>query len=187
MNRQRERFWELLKPQFAPTQAFCRKLTGDRDFGDDLFHDALIRALRKFSTLRDEESFRPWLYRIIVRTFVSTVRGPWWKRRVRLTDELPLSSLRFDPADQYTARRWLERAYGALSPDDRALITLFELEEWTLAELSEMYGKSEGALKVRLFRARHKMKKVLLAHMKITDNERKAGGINKEGAADAVS
>jgi RNA polymerase sigma factor (sigma-70 family) len=182
MNRQRERFWELLQPQFAPAQVFCRKLTGDRDTGDDLFQDALITALRKFSTLRDEESFRPWLYRIIVRTFVSTVRSPWWKRRVRLTEDMPVAALRFDPTNRHAARRWLEKAFGALSPDDRALVALFELEEWTLAELAEVYGKSEGALKLRLFRARRKMKKVLLAYLKQTESERETTDAD-EGAA----
>lgn len=182
MDSQRERFWELLKPQFAAAQVFSRKLTGDRDTGDDLFQDALVIGLRKFSTLRDEESFRPWLYRIIVRTFISSVRGPWWKRRVRLTDEMPLAALRHDPGSRLTAKRWLERAFEVLTPDDRALVVLFELEEWTLAELAELYDKSEGSLKVRLFRARKKMKKALQVYLKQAESDREEP--LEEGAAE---
>ena len=182
MNRQRERFWELLKPQFAAAQVFSRKLTGDRDTGDDLFQDALVTGLRKFSTLRDEESFRPWLYRIIVRTFISTARRPWWKRRVRLNEEMPLAALRYDPSNRHTARRWLQKAFEVLSPDDRALVVLFELEEWTLAELAELYDRSEGSLKVRLFRARQKMRKALQGYLKQGESEPKEP--LEEGAAE---
>lgn len=182
MDKQRERFWKLLEPQFTAAQVFCRKLTGQRDTGDDLFQDALVTALRKFSALRDEEAFRPWLYRIIVRTFVSTTRSPWWKRRVRLTEETAIGA-RFDPSNKLNARRWLEKAFEGLSPDDRALVTLFELEEWTLAELAGLYGKSEGTLKVRLFRARRKMRQALQAYLKQTENERETNNV-EEGAAE---
>jgi RNA polymerase sigma-70 factor (ECF subfamily) len=66
-----------------------------------------------------------------------------------------------DPAPQYAARRRLEMALCALSPREQALVVLFELHGWSLAELSGVFDASSGSLKVRLHRARKKMRRVL--------------------------
>jgi RNA polymerase sigma factor (sigma-70 family) len=66
-----------------------------------------------------------------------------------------------NPSDRLNARRWLERAFAGLSPNERALITLFELEGWSIVELSEMYGRPVGTIKSRLARARKKMRNEL--------------------------
>lgn len=66
-----------------------------------------------------------------------------------------------DPSDQYHARRRLEFALSVLSTDDRILVTLAELEGWKTSELAELYSLSEGAVKMRLSRARTKMRERL--------------------------
>ena len=157
----RDLFWELLEPEYAEAISFCRKLMGERDGGDDLFQDALVLALTRLKSLRDQSAFRPWLYRIMVNCFRSEVRRPWWKRRATLTDETVSGLVGNDPETAHAARRWLERAFRALTPDDRAMVILYELEGWPVAELAELYGRSEGAVKVRLHRARRKMKDAL--------------------------
>ena len=162
MNGTSDRFWELLEPWYREGLMFCRRLAGDRDSGDDLYHDALLLALRKFPSLRDPGAFRAWLYRTIIRTFASTVRRPWWKRRVTLTAEVMDQLIGEDPGDVLAARRWLVRAFAAVSPEEQALVTLHELEQWSLAEIAALYGKSEGAIKLRLFRARKKMRQALV-------------------------
>jgi RNA polymerase sigma-70 factor (ECF subfamily) len=156
-----DRFWKLLEPEYYRGMMFCRKLIGDRDRGDDLFQDALVIACTKFGDLREEASFRPWLYSIFVSTFKSTIRRPWWRRRVALTPEIESQSLTFDPSNQISARRLLDRAFQAISADDQALMTLHELDGWPLAELAVLFGKTEGAIKIQLFRARRTIKATL--------------------------
>lgn len=143
---------------------FCRKLMGDRSLGDDLYQDALVIAFTKVEDLRDPAAFRPWLYRIIVSTFHSTIRRPWWKRRAPLTAEAELRLTSRDPLSVHAARRWLNRAYLAISAEDQALVTLHELEGWAVSDLADLMGKSEGSIKARLFRARRKMKDSLLKY-----------------------
>ena len=79
-----------------------------------------------------------------------------------------------NPLETLAARRWLERAFQAVSPEEQTLITLYELEEWTVAELAELYGKSEGAIKTRLFRTRRKMRKALIRFSREAERKRKA-------------
>lgn len=172
------RFWELLEPEYSRAMLFCRKLAADRERGDDLFQDALVAALTRFHSLRDEEAFRAWLYRIIVNAFRSKTRRPWWKRRVSLTEEVELGLIGDNPIETHTARRLLDRAMQVLSPEAQALITLYELEGWSIAELAKMNRLSEGSVKARLFRARNKMKKVLSEQ--IAKNEQVAEGKAKD-------
>ena len=157
----KDRFWTLLEPEYNRGMMFCRKLIGDRDRGDDLFQDALVIACTKIGDLRNEAAFRPWLYRIFISTFQSTLRQPWWRRRLAMTPDIEAQLLTVDPSDEIAARRLLGKAFQAVSADDRALITLHELEGWPLAELAVLFNKSEGAIKIQLFRARQTIKAAL--------------------------
>ena len=150
-------FWELLEPEHPKAEAFCRKLAGDRDEGDDLYQEALVLAMSKLDALRDHTAFRPWLYRIIVNAFRSRSRRPWWRGRVRLRSE-HTDVLQSDPSNQFAARRWLERAFTALKPEEKALIVLFEIEGWSVAEIAELHGVPIGTIKARLSRTRLKMR-----------------------------
>lgn len=143
---------------------FCRKLMGDKEKGDDLYQDALVAALTALGDLRNPASFRSWLYRIIVNTFRSTIRRSALKRWLPMTPEVELSLVGANPVDQYTARRTLERAFEHVSPRQQALVTLHELEGWSISDLAELHGKSSGAIKVELFRIRRKMQKALMKY-----------------------
>jgi RNA polymerase sigma-70 factor (ECF subfamily) len=158
MNGNRILFWKLVEPEHPIIRAFCRKLAGNREDGDDLYQDALVTALKKFESLRENGSFRPWLYRIVINTFKNQTRQPWWRRLVSLTPAVEEQPLIDDLSASIAARRRLEYAFKALSPDDRVLVTLFELEGWSVAELAELTGKSVANVKIRLMRARRKMR-----------------------------
>ncbi|UCC44128.1 MAG: RNA polymerase sigma factor [Candidatus Zixiibacteriota bacterium] len=172
MNRNRELFWKLIKPEHVKVRAFCRKLMGSRDDGDDLYQDALVLALTRFADLRNGNAVRPWLYRIVVNTFKNRIRRSRWKNLISLTPEIADTVGMADPSPAYAARRKLERAFRALSAEDRALITLFELEGWSLVELAGLTGKRESAIKVRLFRARRRMREILVRSQSPTEYAR---------------
>jgi RNA polymerase sigma-70 factor (ECF subfamily) len=65
------------------------------------------------------------------------------------------------PDDERMAKEILNRMLVQLSPEDRLLVTLLHLEERSVAEIHERTGWSRAAIKVRAFRARAKMKKML--------------------------
>ena len=167
MTLNRDLFWNLLQPEHPRAEAFCRRLEGSRDDGDDLYQDALLAAMRKFDSLRDREAFRPWLYRIIVNRFKDRRRRPWLSRFLPLTSEVAESVGGDDDAESgFATRRWLERAFKALKPQERALVTLHELEEWTVAELAVLFKCPEGTIKARLSRARRKMHRRLTEYLR---------------------
>ena len=119
-----ELFWKLLKPFHPIAAAFCIKLTGDRDDGNDLYQDALLIAMRKFNSLDDNASFRPWLFRILINSYKNRYRSLWRRRRVALSKEILDDQPGDDPRNKYNSRRWLWRVMKVLSPEDQAIMVL---------------------------------------------------------------
>ncbi len=171
MERNRNLFWELVEGEHLKARGFCRKLIGNRQDGDDLYQDSLVTALSKFDSLREINSFRPWFYRIIVNHFKNTIRRPWWTKITPMTKEISESLGGKDPFDAYSARQRLEVAFKVLKPEDQTLVTLFELEGWSIAELAESYDKNIGVIKMRLSRSRAKMRNALMKASPSTKKE----------------
>jgi RNA polymerase sigma-70 factor, ECF subfamily len=165
-------FWQLLEGHHPKAEGFCRKLTGNLADGDDLYHDALLAAWRKFDSLRSHDSFKPWLYRIIVNQFKGRQRGIWRRLFKPLSEQetevLPI----FDPTSRLAARILVQKALKRLSADDRALIILFEIEGWTISELANLNGKPEGTIKSRLSRIRTAMRNMIMGNLSQNINQK---------------
>jgi len=156
-----ELFWKLLKPVHPSVAAFCRRLAGDADDGDDLYHQALLKAMRRFDTLRDHTSFRAWLYRIVVNTHRNSRRSWWWRLRRPMTPESEDSAGTVDPRPAHDSRRRLAQLLKVLSAQDQALVVLYEIEGWSVAELASLFKRPVGTIKTRLARSRRKLRRRL--------------------------
>lgn len=142
-------------------RAYCFRLTGNIDDGDDLYQESIVRAYGGFAGLKKTESFRPWLFRIIGNNFKSRFRKPWWKRVIAMSVNIDDCDWSENPSGQYDARRRLEFALEVLSAEDRMIVVLADLEGWKISELAAMMKKNEGMIKMRLIRARAKMRRRL--------------------------
>ena len=180
MDRTKALFWSLVEPEHLRARAFCRKLMSNREDGDDLYQDSLVSALTKFTTLRETKSFKAWLYRIIINGCTSRVRRPWYRRLIPIDEEIEQTVAGENPVPLQAARRRLEIAFRAVSSEDRGLVTLFEMQGWSVAELAEMTGKSEGSIKVRLSRARRRMRDTLSRYFAQADPREHIGTINSK-------
>lgn len=169
MKNEDELFWKLLEPEYTQAMMYCRKLTSEKEAGDDLYQDALVNALTKFSTLRGHGAFRAWLYRIITNTYISDRRSFRRRQEVSLSSQPEMAMGSLNPSARYSARLMLRTAFAAVTARERALFVLYELEGWTTSELARMFRSTRGAIKVRLYRARNKMKRHLLS------SDRKSG------------
>lgn len=156
-------FWDLVEREHRSARAYCTRLALNPDEGDDLYQDSVLKAFRGFSELRNPESFRPWFYQIINNSFKARARNPWWKRVLSGPIEGESFEPGSDPTAQYEARRRIEYAFKAISADDRILVTLAELEGWKISEIAQLTSRTEGFVKMRLSRAREKMRRQLSA------------------------
>lgn len=137
---------------------------------EDIVQEVWAKAFQKLSSFRGDAPFEHWLMRMAVRTCYDFLRG---HRRNRESTFSDLSDAESDWLDRFVAdpehadeqadaaRSLIHRLLAQLSPPARLVITLLEIEERSVKEISEMTGWSAALVKVRAFRARAQMRKRL--------------------------
>lgn len=130
---------------------------------EDLVQEIFLQAWRKLRQYRGEVPFEHWLSRLALRRCYDLLRR---RKRSREDTLDPLQWERLQTLHQAygepgPAWEFLELAMRQLSPEERMVVTLLELEEHTIREISSLTGWSEANVKVRAFRARQKLKTLL--------------------------
>ena len=137
------------------------RIVSCQEDAEELTQDVFLKAFQQLSSFKAESSFSTWIYRIATNLAISAVR----KKRndvLRLDDSVfaNLSDTQVDEALEDDSEEQMERlqqAMNQLEADERALITLYYLEEKPLAEVAFILGLTEGNAKVKLHRIRKKL------------------------------
>jgi RNA polymerase sigma-70 factor, ECF subfamily len=154
MQPRHERFRRLIEPVHDRALTFARGLSRSRADGDDLFQEALVRALDKLDGLRDDAAFRPWLYRVIISVHRNQARRAFWRRLLPLGDHARAETATPAPDDELGGAERARLALASLPAAQREAIVLFELEGWQVDEIARLQGASASAIKSRLSRGR---------------------------------
>jgi RNA polymerase sigma-70 factor (ECF subfamily) len=146
------------------------RLIGRPEDVEDVGQEVFLRLYFSLDQLRTPEVFEPWLYRLTVNAAYDYLRRQRRRRESRMSD---LSEQQVTLADatagtkrdneeqrRKKVRELVDTLLGAVSEQDRILLSLKEIEGLSLKELEKVYGVNENALKVRLFRARQRVLKV---------------------------
>jgi RNA polymerase sigma-70 factor (ECF subfamily) len=152
-----QRLRRLLEPLHDRALAFARSIARSRADGDDLFQEALVRALAKLDGLREDRAFRGWLYRVIISVHRNRYRRAFWQRLLPLTHE-PASEGALDEA--LGAAERARTALASLAHEQREAIVLHDIEGWRVEEIAELEGTSVSAIKSRLSRGRERLRDV---------------------------
>ena len=152
---------------FATARRYARR----EDEVADIVQEIFIKAYQKLSTYRAEAPFEHWLMRMAVRTCYDFLRKHQRNREYNVTE---ISDEENDwlenvgdeglerETDQAAAKALVERLLEGLSPDFRLVITLLEIEEKSVKEIADLTGWSGSLVKVRAYRARNQMRKMLV-------------------------
>lgn len=151
--------------RFAFTLAL--RFSKNREDAEEIAQDSFIKAYRALTTFQQQSKFSTWLYSIVYTTAMTHLRK---KRPV--TDAIDREDNYIQIADKYGAMDnniaekrsrsyYLHIAIGQLLPDDAAIITLFYKAEQSLEEIAGTLGIETGTVKVKLFRARQRLKEKL--------------------------
>jgi len=136
----------------------ARFARGDHEL-DDLCQEVFVKAYQNLAKFRGEAPFEHWVSRIAVRACYDHLRKTRRDREAVALEDVTLATT--DNVAPARAREVLDFALAKLSPDERLVITLLELEERSVREIAELTGWSEGNVKVRAHRARQRLKEVL--------------------------
>jgi len=150
---------QLFERHHAEVYAYCARITMDRDAAADLLQETFKRVLRYRRSFGAGSRFRPWLFRVAR----NACRDHFGRTRRRSAAEGAWmrdgAAVAAGP-DELGANAGLERALARLSTDDRELLVLKRLHQMSYPELARVLGCSEGAARVRVHRAFHRLRRI---------------------------
>jgi RNA polymerase sigma-70 factor (ECF subfamily) len=161
-------FEELVRATYVDTYTLAFRLTGDEEDARDVVQESYLRAYRGLHRFRGDAQFTTWLYRITANC-ASTHLGR--RNRFRhdvLVDDMAVADLHpdSDPSgkiDSAATRDRLMEALRDLPPKLRAVVVLRDIYDLPHDAIAQELGISETAAKVRLHRARKKLRDSLYA------------------------
>jgi RNA polymerase sigma-70 factor (ECF subfamily) len=159
----RSAFEELVRRTYVDTYTLAVRLTGNEEDARDVVQEAYLRAWKGIRRFRGEARFSTWMYRITANAGYTLVQ----KRRRRRSESLEAveepveDSLEAQPeraAEATIAMEALSRAVQALPPKLRAVVVLKDVYGLPHEAIADELGISVAAAKVRLHRARKRLR-----------------------------
>ncbi|MBW3610063.1 MAG: RNA polymerase sigma factor [Actinobacteria bacterium] len=166
-------FEELVRLTSADTYTLAFRLMGDEDDARDVVQEAYLRAYRGISKFRGDARFTTWMYRITANCAVTQLERRKRHRHEELAVDAPLAdgSAERDPqarADVSALRDELSQALQELPPRLRAVVVLRDIYDLPHEAIAAELGITATAAKVRLHRARARLRERLFPAPKVT-------------------
>jgi len=143
-----------------------------REDAEEIAQDCFIKAYRSLGSFQRQSKFSTWLYSIVYTTAMTFLR----KKRVDTDSmddentyiqvESQSSAYDVNNAENRSRSFYLNQAIEQLLPDDATIITLFYKGEQSLEEIGQALGMEANTVKVKLFRARQRLKEKLERNLK---------------------
>ena len=152
------------------TYNYALRLTRNEADARDLTQEAFIRVYRAWRSFEPGTSFLSWIYRIVTNLYRDELR----RRKGRYQEEIPEDNapqqfggarpLATEPIEDLVERQLSERmskALAALSLEQRQVLILADVEEYSYQEIADVVGCSIGTVRSRLHRARHQLRRLI--------------------------
>lgn len=151
---------------FTITLRYAKK----REDAEEIAQDVFVKAYRSLADFRGDSKFSTWLYTIVNTTCITFLRKK--KLEVHSLDNEKVfevangvdSGLRANQVEQKSKIQMVNKAIQLLSADDAKLITLFYKGEQSLDEIGKILGIDPNTVKVKLHRARTRLKEKMEKH-----------------------
>ena len=144
----------------------------NREDAEEIAQDCFVKAYRSLESFQRQSKFTTWLYSIVYTTAMTTLR----KKRIAtdsIDDEDTFIQVENKPGgydennvENKSRSFYLSQAIEQLLPDDATIITLFYKGEQSLEEIAQTMGIEANTVKVKLFRARQRLKDKLERNLK---------------------
>ena len=150
----------LIAQQIPRLRRYAGALTGDRAAADDLVQDTLERALSRFHLWRQGSNLRAWLFTIMHNIFVNQARSRARRYHESLETEPAAEAVRA-PEPDWLEVRDIASALSRLPHEQRAVVLLVGIEQFTYHEAAQVLGVPIGTVMSRLSRARERLRVLL--------------------------
>ncbi|MBE9584509.1 sigma-70 family RNA polymerase sigma factor [Mucilaginibacter sp. JRF] len=158
---------ELIRRNQRFVFTLALRFAKNREDAEEIAQDCFVKAYRNLQSFQGQSKFSTWLYSIVYTTAMTHLR----KKRVAtdsIDDEDTFIQIENKPSgydvnnvENRSRSYYLNLAIGQLLPDDAAVITLFYKGEQSLDEIAQALNMEANTVKVKLFRARQRLKEKL--------------------------
>jgi RNA polymerase sigma factor (sigma-70 family) len=162
---------ELIEHLYPLISKIVRTHLPRRDDERDLVQEILMKMFTKLHQYKGDAPLSHWVSRLAVTTCLDRLRAQKIRPEVRHADLTPDESDVFDAAwisgsspdagAAIAARDLVDKILASLSPEDRSLILMVDLEGRSLQEISDVTGWSISKIKMRLFRVRPQLRQMI--------------------------
>lgn len=174
----RSAFDALVRRTWEDTYSLAYRLTGNAEDARDVCQEAYLRAFRGLRRFRGDARFTTWLYRITANCASTQLGRRRRHRHEELDDDVDINdeSPAVDPearAESSTLRDSVQRALAALPPRLRTVVVLRDIYDLSHEGIAAELGISVSAAKVRLHRARLRLRNdvFLRSHAAVSDTD----------------
>lgn len=172
----------LVRATYGATFTLAFRLTGNEDDARDVVQDAYLRAYRGLGRFRGDAQFTTWLYRITANCSANLLAKRARYRTEILSEDEPVVDVRpeIDPELRLAGsddRAHISAALAGLPWRLRQVIVLRDIYDLPHGAIAKELGISEAAAKVRLHRARRRLREVLSADRNFQPDGGDAGEI----------
>lgn len=161
---------QLVKRYTPFVYTIVLRYTANREDAEEIAQDVFVKAYRSLADFRGESKFSTWLYTIVTTTCITFLR----KKKVPVhsldTEQVfdladnQNSSFKANQVEQKSKVQVLNEALRLLSIDDARILTLFYQAEQSLEEIGRILGVEPNTAKVKLHRARQRLKEKMEKH-----------------------
>ena len=172
-----EQFDFLMRGHVSALYRYAYRWTGDVDQAEDLVQEAMTRVFQELPQLLQIERVRPWVARVMYRIFVDNLRrthrspvifvGRSGATGAVLDDDdedIEAAADTWDPADladQALDHQRIAAVWPRLHEQHRVVLSLHEIEGYSLEEMAAILEVPLGTAKSRLHRARQRLRELL--------------------------
>lgn len=138
------------------------RITGQREEAEEVAQDVFMKVYNGLQSFEGTAKFSSWLYRIAYNTALTKIRNRKEEfKPIEKGMQGNLNTAVLNEAEQHLGKEDLNAAINLLEPEEATVITLFYLSEQSLEEIAQILNIATNAAKVRLHRARKKLREKL--------------------------
>lgn len=154
--------WEnLFRKYYNEALLYVFSFCHNRALAEDLVQEAYMRAIRSID--EEKDSFKFWLFKVCRNLYFDTLRKN--KKVEAITSAMPSNESLVDDVIQKDEYRALYKAISLLKDDFREIVRLYYFDSMSVKEIASIVDESVDNVKIKLYRARLKLKDILEAYI----------------------
>ncbi|MBD3749153.1 MAG: RNA polymerase sigma factor [Sphingobacteriales bacterium] len=165
MSNKEQVFKEIFQANSKKIYHLCFGYTGDVDAANDLLQETFLKVWQNLDKFRNQSMISTWVYRIAVNTCLTYLKSEKRQAKDELTPNI-IENKEEETSDKQEQIKTLYQCIAKLEENERIIITMV-MDEVPYPEIAEISGISEGNLRVKIHRIKHKLTELYNQHERL--------------------